>query len=294
MSEGLARLRPLALQLGDEESLLDRAIERLHELDPGDIALLPELVAWTDEPSEIAYGTLLGVARDHGLGVITTLNLPSDLTEDLPGRDPDARYNAVVLITRHGHVHIPQAKVTPQSFETSHALGSPGIGVAPYHRINRVRLDLGEVMLETRFFICSDLWAMMRLPRPSLRCDLAVVPANFAAGAELHAYRLLAAARATGVARATAFCNAYHVPSDEKLPALAASVEDLEVGDAELANAWADRVVLEDGFRIYDDARARTFVEMANLPEREGRIAVPRSLAEAPLETGEYPITVVF
>jgi hypothetical protein len=45
---------------------------------------------------------------------------------------------------------------------------------------------------------------------------------------------------------------------------------------------------------VYDDARGRDFATMANLPEREGRIAVPRSLAEATVENGDYRVTVVF
>lgn len=289
----LARFRPIALKLGDEEAVLEHAVERLHELEPGDIAVLPEFVSWSEEYSETALAALHEVAREHGLGVITTLNLGPELVEDLPGRDPEARYNAVVVLTPHGELHVPQAKVTPQSFETSRALGGPSIGVSPYRRINRVRLDVGEGLLDVRFLVCSDLWALTRLPASSLRCDLLVVPANFARGAEAHARRLLAMARAHGLARATLLCNAFHEPRDPKHAALALAVEELLHDGAAETSEIADRAALADAFRSYDEARARNFVEMANLPEREERIAVPRALSDAPLEAGEYPVTIV-
>ncbi|MSP60604.1 MAG: hypothetical protein EXR72_09745 [Myxococcales bacterium] len=291
---GLARLRPLALQLGDEESLLIQALERLHDLDEGEIGVLPELVAWTNHHSAIAFGTLLTFARDHGIGVITTLNLPPDLTEDLPGRDPAARHNAVVVMTRHGDVHVPQAKLTPQAFERSQAPFGPGIGVAPYARLNRVRLDLGDEVVSAHFLVCSDLWVLTRLPPPSLRCDLLVVPANFARGAEVHAGRLLAAARARGIAGATILVNPGHQPRDPSRAPLAIAVETLlDDGAGAVAAAWDDRALLDDCFRICDDDRVPNFVAMVELPEREGRIAVPRSLADAPIAPGEYPVTIV-
>ena len=295
---GLARFRPLALQLGDEEAVLEHAVARLHELEPGDIAVLPEFVAWTEEFSDTALAALHEIAREHGLGIITTINLGPGLVEDLPGRDLAARYNAVVVLTPHGDFHVPQAKVTPQSFETARTLAGPGIGVDPYHRINRVRFDVGEGLLEVRFLVCSDLWTLTRLSAAALRCDLLVVPANFARGAELHAKRLLTMAREHGLARATLLVNAFHEPRDPKHAPLAFAVEELLQGDDDAGHPTAlreleDRAALLDGFRVCDEALAGNFVEMVNLPEREERIAVPRQLADAPLEAGEYPITIV-
>jgi hypothetical protein len=286
-----ARLRPLSLQLGDEETLLGRALDRLDELDPGDVALLPELLAWTPLASETAYATLLTNAVSLGVSVITTLNLSADLAEDLPGRAADQRYNALVVFTRHGDVHVPQAKVTPQSFEMDASLtDGPGIGVARYGRINRVCLDLGEELVEARFFVCSDLWALGRLPRDSLRANLWIVPANFARGAEAWAARLLDGARAAGLAGGTALVNPSHVPRDPGREPLTLAVESLD--EAVPAPAVWPPPDLDDAFRLYDDGRARNFVEMARLAEREGRIAVPRSLAAAPLVAGEYPVTI--
>ena len=51
----LARFRPLALQLGDEETLLDQAHERLAECAAGAIVVLPEFLAWTIAGSAQAY-----------------------------------------------------------------------------------------------------------------------------------------------------------------------------------------------------------------------------------------------
>jgi hypothetical protein len=294
MLDGLERFRPLALPLGDEEELLERALERLHELEPGEIAILPEYVAWTEDRSEIAYGTLLGVAVEHRLGIVTTLNLPPDLMEDLPGRDGAARFNALTIFTPHGDVHVPQAKLIPQAFEMSAALQGPNIGVRPYPRLNRVRLDLGgEDLLEARFLLGSDLWAMGRMPADALRADLWIVPANLARGGEAYAARLLEAARAAKLAGATVLCNAEQ-PGDEGQPPHALPVEEVREAPGRDGKArWPDRKLLDDAFRLYPDARAGSFAELASLPERAGRIALPESLAPTEPQLGDYPITIV-
>src|SRR3954447_15993441 len=37
----------ISLQLGDETEMLDRAVEALQEVEPGETVFLPEYVAWT-------------------------------------------------------------------------------------------------------------------------------------------------------------------------------------------------------------------------------------------------------
>src|SRR5688572_15489377 len=52
----------LSLQLGEEEEVLDRALEALETVLPGDTAFLPESVAWTASGSGRAFATLLAEA----------------------------------------------------------------------------------------------------------------------------------------------------------------------------------------------------------------------------------------
>jgi hypothetical protein len=215
--------------------------------------------------------------------------------EDLPGRDEAARFNALTIFTPHGEVHVPQAKLAPQAFEMSAALKGPNIGIKPYPRLNRVRLDLGGAeVLEARFLVGSDLWAMGRMPPDALRADLWIVPANLPRGGEAQAARLLEAARAARLAGATVLCNAEQAGRDGQAPhALPVEeVREAPVG-ASKAHRWPDRDLLDDAFRLYPDGRAGSFVELAELPERAGRIAIPASLAPTEPQLGDYPITIV-
>jgi hypothetical protein len=282
----------IAIQLGSEAQMLERAIHALDELGGGETAFLPEYLAWTPRGSGRAFARLIAYAQEHDINIITTLNLGRDLHEDLPGRDPEARYNALVIFTRHGVVHVPQAKVTPQAFEMDEE--SPaGIGVTPYERINRVRLDWQDSLIETRFIICSDLAAFVELSPEQLRCDLLVVLGNFAYGAEQVANRLLERALAAGVASTALHVNAFHVPLDAKQQPLAYKVEDVLDATERVAPmaAWPNPRALRSGFHVYDDDAARDFAAVCNLP-RGGRIAIPRSRWRPETTAGEYPVTV--
>lgn len=283
----------IALQLGSEEQMLERALVALEPVEPGETAFLPEYLAWTRVGSGRAFARLVALARARNINVVTTLNIGPDLSEDLPGRAPEAHYNALVVFTRHGVVHVPQAKVTPQSFEMDPALDGPQIEVAPYDRINRVRLDWQDSLIEARFLICSDVAAFLQFAPAQLACDLLVVVGNFAYGAERAASRLLAHAIAAGSARTALHVNAFHVPRDSTQRPLAHKVE--EVLEAEriikARSKWSSPRALRDAFHVYDDESARDFVSMCNLPRR-GRIALPRSRFLPALELGEYPITI--
>lgn len=285
----------ISLQLGDEAEILERATGALEEVEPGETAFLPEYLAWTPSGSGRAFLKLLSLARDFGINIVTTLNLGSGLVEDLPGHEPEARYNAVVIFTRHGVVHVPQAKITPQSFEMDASLEGPAIHVRPYHRLNRVRLDVDEEILEVRFLVCSDVMALHRFAPRELRSDLMVVMGNFAFGAERHASRLLGIALESGVASTTIHVNAHQAPKQKGQRPLAVRVE--EVLDATRARKpplkWPRPRSLRSAFFVYDDADAHDFVSMCRLDGRRGRIAVPRSRWDAPIEHGQYPVTVV-
>ena len=289
----IADFHLIALQLGGEEQMLERALAALAELEPGETAFLPEYLAWTPRGSGRAFARLIALAQERNINIVTSLNVGPDLLEDLPGRDPSARYNALVLFTRHGSVHVPQAKVTPQAFEMDARAGGPDIGVAAYDRINRVRLDWQDRLLDTRFLICSDLAAFLQFSPAELACDLLVVVANFAYGAERAASRLLARAVEAGAAMTTLHVNAFHLPTAAGHRPLAVRVE--QVLDAtrrgKPAAAWPHPRALRSAFHVYDDGDAGDFVSMCNLP-RKGRIAVPRSRWRPSLRLGEYPITI--
>jgi hypothetical protein len=285
----------LSLQLGEEEEVLDRALEALETVLPGDTAFLPESVAWTASGSGRAFATLLSEAQKREASIVTTMNLSGDLVEDLPGAVPGERYNAVVIFTRHGVVHVPQAKLTPQSFEMDVALDGPGIAVSPYTRLNRLRLDWDDRVLSTRFFVCSDLWMLSRFPPVSLRCDVIVVLGNFAAGAERHASRVIGEALAAGVARTALFVNAFHVPGKPRRQPLAVRVEEVldSTRRGKPAAEWPHPLKLKRAFHVYADASAGDFTAMARLPARKGRIAVARSVTSVAASLAEYPVTVV-
>jgi len=283
----------IAIQLGSEAQVLERAIKALEELGSGETAFLPEYLAWTPRGSGRAFARLIAYAQQRDINIITTLNLGRDLHEDLPGRDPEARYNALVIFTRHGVVHVPQAKVTPQAFEMDEAAEGPGIGVTPYERINRVRLDWQDDLIETRFIVCSDLAAFLELSPEQLRCDLLVVLGNFAYGAEQAANRLLERALEAGVASTALHVNAFHIPSKANQQPLAYKVEEVLDASERMTPmaAWPNPRSLRSGFYVYEDEDASTFISVCNLPRR-GRIAVPRSRWRAETTAGEYPVTV--
>jgi hypothetical protein len=60
-----------------------------------------------------------------------------------------------------------------------------------------------------------------------------------------------------------------------------------------VAKTWGNPKALRDAIYVYEDGAARDFVTMCNLP-RGGRVALPQSRWDAPIELGVYPITVVF
>jgi hypothetical protein len=284
----------IPLELGTEEELLDQAVDLLDDVEPGETAFLPEYLAWTARGSGRAFARLIALAQENDINVVTTLNLGGELIHDLPGHDAQERYNALTIFTRHGVAHVPQAKITPQSFETDRRLGGPGIEVSPYSRLNRVRVDVDEELLDFRFFICSDLSLFNSLQPSEIDCDVLVVQANFVFGAELAAGRLLAQAIKSGATRTAIHVNAFQTPRGRKKP-LARRVE--EVFDAtkrtKARAKWPKPRSIRSAFQVYDDKRVKDIAQMAHLPDRRGRITLPASRWPPKFTLGEYPVTVV-
>jgi hypothetical protein len=284
----------IAVELGDEDTMLTRALAALESVEAGETAFLPEYLAWTPRGSSNAFMRLMTWARERDINIITTLNLGSELTEDLPGRPNGERLNALTVFTRHGSVHVPQAKCSTQSFEMDKSLDGPGLCVSPYDRINRVMLDIDESIVEARFLVGSDIFACHRLSPPELRCDLLVVLGNFPVGAERVVSRLLERVIEAGVARTAIHVNAFNIPAEPTQQASMIKVEEVldSVPGTALVDEWASPRAIRSAFYVYDDEDVRDFVSMSELP-RKGRITVPRSRWTAPLSTGNYPITVV-
>jgi len=285
----------LPLQLGDEEEVLDRALDALEPVQPGEVAFLPEAVAWTASGSGRAFATLLALAQERDASIITSMNLGGDLIEDLPGALDGERYGALVVFTRHGAVHVPQAKLTPQAFELDQALDGPGIAIAPYARLNRVRLDWDDQVLSARFLLCSDLWLLTRFSPAALRCDLLVVLANLPTGAEQQASRLIGRALEAGVARTGFLVNAYHQPGRPGRRPLAERAEEVldAVKRKKPGARWEQPQALRRAFHLYDPPGAPDFAALSREAARKGRIPLLRPLSAAPAELGDYPITIV-
>lgn len=285
----------IGLQLGSEDDVLARAVEALDEVEPGETAFLSESLAWTPEASGRAYANLIALAQERDINIVTTLNLGGELIHDLPGHDPLERYACVAIFTRHGVAHIPQAKLTPQSFERDVERDEELIAVARYERLNLVTLDMDDELVRARFLACSDVAALTRFRPDELACDLLVVLGNFPLGAEKAAHRLLGTALAHGVAESAVLVNGFHAPALGKA-ALAERVE--EVLDAtpahEPAAAWESPRSLRSAFFVYPDDEVTDFVSLATHDKRRARIPVAESMWEAPVELGSYPVTVVF
>jgi hypothetical protein len=282
----------VGLERGTEEQVLARALASLDEIEAGETVFFSEYLAWTPVGSLEAFGALMTAARRRRCNIVTSLNLAAELIEDLPGHDELARYNAVVVFTRYGSVHVPQANIVPQAFEMSDEMEGGEIGVAPYDRLNRVRLDLDGEIVEVRFVLGSDLWLVTRLEPREMACDLLVVLGNFARGAEERATSLVGTMLAHGVAQTGVHVNAYHNPRRLGAEPLALKVEEvLDSTRARRATKWRKPDALRDAFYVYRDNRASDFEAMCALPS-DGRIAVPQSRARAKVRGGEYPITI--
>jgi hypothetical protein len=286
----------IGLELGSEEQLLERALAAVDELEPGETAFLPEALAWTFGGAARAFVELVGAAQRRGVNVVTSLNLPGELAPDLPGADPVERHHAIVVFTRHGVVHAPQAKLAPQSFESDARLEGLALAETPYDRWNLVTLDLDEQLVSARFLTCADLFVLSRFTPAEIACDLLVVLGNFPFGAERAARRMLGQALACGAARTALLVNGFHAPELGRSP-LALRCEEVldstrEEDTAEAA--WSSPRALRSALWVYPDDLGTDYPALALAPSRRGRIPVPRSRYEAPVSLGSYPVTIVF
>ncbi|MDI3316478.1 MAG: hypothetical protein QJR14_02425 [Bacillota bacterium] len=293
---------PLAYRMGPEPEVLGQALERLERLDApaGACVVLPEYLAYTRDASRAALAALSEAARRLGLNLITTLNLvPEEVGGRLPGAEPGAAYNTLVVVTRHGELHTPQAKVTVQSFEQRHY--DPRfaeIGVRPYRRLHRVRLRPpgGEEPLTALFLICSDVYLpLLSVADPEvLRAQVAVIPGNFGRGAERAVREVLAAFRGP-LWQETVFVNAYQEERPGR-PPVARRVEEVRAAQGTpgpLPDAFARMRLFRRNTVVYPDEVAPNFVRMAELTDRDGgRFSIPMSVLDLEPVVDEYPWTI--
>ena len=85
----IADFHLVALQLGSEEQMLERALSALDDVDAGETVFFPEYLAWTPRGSGRAFARLIALAQARNINIVTSLNVGPDLHEDLPGRDPE-------------------------------------------------------------------------------------------------------------------------------------------------------------------------------------------------------------
>jgi hypothetical protein len=287
-----------ALPFGNEEQTLAAAKQALEEVDPGETIFFSEAVAWTASASGVAYASLVRAARKHDVNIIATLNLGPELIEDLPGRQPEHRYHALVVFTRHSHVHVPQAKILPDAFEQRPGLEQEALPVTGYTRSNLVRFDIDEQIVEMRFFIGADLAVITDHPPRAFACDVLVAPARLPNGAEDKLRLSLVDAREAGVASTALIING-HAADNKNRPVCVRLEDAADNGKAVTPKArWGAPTKLQRRLYRYTQKRRgpRTELEelerLASDEKRKDRIPVFRAPRAPKVELGLYPILI--
>jgi len=270
-------------QLGSEAAVREEILQTCDRAQAGEILIFPEYAAYTAEEAERTLDALIKKAQDRRLTIVTTLNLDGAL---LPHSKPDHRYNALTLITPRGELHVPAAKVTPQSFEmVQYSERFPKINVTPYDFIRRVTLSQGDETRTCVFSICSDLYPLL-FGGPAftdLQADIGIFPGNFGRGAELAARRVIGRLRTAGVFTETIFANpAQLTKKPGQLPVVlpakdydARTTPAIPLTDAERIQLFRENVL------FYVDETVEHFVAMAALtPMHNGRFTMPMSLID--------------
>ncbi|MDI3298211.1 MAG: hypothetical protein QJR08_03475 [Bacillota bacterium] len=293
---------PLAYRMGAEPEVLRQVLARLEALDapPGACVVLPEYLAYTRDASRRALEALREAAPRLGLNLVTTLNLvPGEAGGRLPGAEAGAAYNTLVVVTRHGELHTPQAKVTVQSFEQRrYDPRFAEIGVRPFRRLHRVRLRVTEEgeSFTVLFLVCSDVALPLVAVEEveALRARTVVVPGNFGRGAERAAREVLQAFLGS-LWQESILVNAYQEEQPGR-PPVARRVEEVRVADglpAPLPGPFARLRLFRRNAVIYPDEAAPNFVRMAELTDRDGgRFSIPMSVLDLEPAVEEYPWTI--
>lgn len=283
----------LSYPMGSEATVLEESLKEIEQVPEGGIAVLPEYVAYTQERSTIALEAIKEVCMRKKVSVITSLNI---VPLDLPYAVEGMNYNTLVIVTKDGEVHTPQAKVTPQSFErVQYDEKFPAMNVGDYDYFNHVQLQI-DGKIETAFFvICSDVYGLMAGIEDisQLKADYCIVPGNFGNGAEQAVYRILGRFREADIFKKTIFSNPYQVlrkPTQTPLVQKATAFEQREENEhITPISDWDRMQLVKNNVAIYPDEQVPSFVHMANLtPMDEGRMTIGMSRMPVNIQVGKY------
>ena len=278
----------VSLEIASDREQLEAALSALDEIGPGETVVFPEGIAATGEGAIEAWKQLCRRAHERSCNVVTSLNLPPELLEDLPGRDPLERYEGVVVFTRFGDVHVPQAKLYTDRFQ--HDPKVDDYAVASYSRNNVVRLDWDDRVLSARFFLSADLATIERFSPADLECDLFIVLGRFTNGAENAAERMIRRALQEGAARTSFLVNAF----DAGLRSTAQKVEAVFDGVhfGQVAKQWSSPRAMRGAFVLYDESKVRSWKDLSRFSIKR-RMPVSKRSWERPVELGQYPVTIM-
>ena len=290
----------VALPVGPEDVILAAALEATTQVEPGETIFFSETLAETASASGVAYVRMVRVARERDINIVATLNLGGELAEDLPGHVAGARYHALVIFTRHGHVHVPQAKIHPDAAERTTSFDpEETLPISAYGRTNLVRLDMDEQLIEVRFLIGADVSVLTEHTPRALACDVLVAQARLPRGAEAKLLATLTDARTAGVASTTLAINGHGTGTRGEV--LCVKLEEpADAGKPIKAKArWTSPLRLSR--RLYRHAAPRkkpssAHAELARVardPKRAGRIPVLKLARATKVELGTYPVTIV-
>ncbi len=287
----------IALPTRTEEQTLQAALDALTDVEPGEAVFYSEAVAWTAQGSGAAFVRLVKAARQKNVNLIASLNLGGELAEDLPGRDPLARYHALVIFTRHGHVHVPQAKCFPDAFERAGAPGDDVGPVSPYTRSNLIRLDMDEQLIEVRFLLGADLALVLDRPPTAWTCDVLFSMARMPTGADEAMRETLADARKAGLCSTTVQING--TLSRNAREAICAKVEEARDNGRSIAAKprWPRPAAMQKRFWRYASRRRESepwqaIAELDRDAKRAGRVPLYRAPRAAKIDPGLYPVIV--
>jgi hypothetical protein len=287
----------IALPVRSEEATLQAALDALVDVEPGEAVFYSEALAWTAEGSGTAFMRMVKAAREKNVNIVASLNLGGELAEDLPGRHAQQRYHAVTIFTRHGHVHVPQAKCFPDAFERASPRDEQP-PISAYGRSNLVRLDMDEQLIEVRFLLGADLALIGDHGPAALMCNVLFSLGRMPMGADQNLRDTLADARKAGLCSTTVQINGI-LARDNREPVCKKIEEALDNGRAIAARPrWPHPARMSARYYRYSTRRrggdpAAAIDKLDRDPKRKDRIPLCRAPRAPKIAPGIYPITVV-
>ena len=269
------RIIPKTLRMAGEDQQLAEILQKTAAAEKGQALLFSEYGAYTVEGSRKAHSALSKAAIDCGVTIVTSLNLPTD---DLPYADENVNHNTLFIFSKNGKVYSPQAKITPQSFEMRHLDGkSPRMNVAPYSRLNRVKLRQNGREYTAFFFICSDLYALRLFAYDEMKAEAIICTANFGNGAEEPAGELIKYSVESGLFKQGFLCNSHQIVKNGITP-LTLAVERVFPDSAEKKPYAKDEMEkrVNNASAVYPDEKHCNFQSMLKLT-RNGTFTIPQS-----------------